>query len=25
LVCDYLNVFESEQQKYEQLGRVKEY
>lgn len=24
LVCDYLNIFENEQQKYEQLGRVKE-
>lgn len=23
-VCDYLNIFENEQQKYEQLGRVKE-
>lgn len=23
-VCDYLNIFENEQQKYEQLGRMKE-
>lgn len=24
LVCEYLNIFDNEQQKYEQLGRVKE-
>ncbi len=23
-VCDYLNIFENQQQKYEQLGRIKE-